>query len=223
MSKLSRSFEKTNTRTCVATISWTPMPAFGFFSRSGQKPSREPISVEDQAALLDDQHQRSNSSSPIWATGANVPNRAAQACTSVQVDIDLYKGMAQSPYDRTDTSYSTPVGTSYYTKAARSPPQAAGASSQWISHPRSMTAGETPAFMRCRAMGCAACVVCLLLFVLMIVSNLAVLLITHHATPFLSSLMELLSSAEHLLFSTKPPWSVTGGKPPPPPPPHHFG
>ena len=223
MSKLSRSFEKTNTRTCVATISWSPMPAFGFFSRSGQKPSREPISVEDQAALLDDQHQRSNSSSPIWATGANVPNRAAQACTSVQVDIDLYKGMAQSPYDRTDTSYSTPVGTSYYTKAARSPPQAAGASSQWISHPRSMTAGETPAFMRCRAMGCAACVVCLLLFVLMIVSNLAVLLITHHATPFLSSLMELLSSAEHLLFSTKPPWSVTGGKPPPPPPPHHFG
>ena len=223
MSKLSRSFEKTNTRTCAATISWTPMPAFGFFSRSGQKPSREPISVEDQAALLDDQHQRSNSSSPIWATGANVPNRAAQACTSVQVDIDLYKGMAQSPYDRTDTSYSTPVGTSYYTKAARSPPQAAGASSQWISHPRSMTAGETPAFMRCRAMGCAACVVCLLLFVLMIVSNLAVLLITHHATPFLSSLMELLSSAEHLLFSTKPPWSVTGGKPPPPPPPHHFG
>ena len=222
MSKLSRSFEKTNTR-LVPTISWTPMPAFGFFSRSGQKPSREPISVEDQAALLDDQHQRSNSSSPIWATGANVPNRAAQACTSVQVDIDLYKGMAQSPYDRTDTSYSTPVGTSYYTKAARSPPQAAGASSQWISHPRSMTAGETPAFMRCRAMGCAACVVCLLLFVLMIVSNLAVLLITHHATPFLSSLMELLSSAEHLLFSTKPPWSVTGGKPPPPPPPHHFG
>jgi|LauGreDrversion4_1035100.scaffolds.fasta_scaffold40614_3 hypothetical protein len=200
------------------------MPAFGFFSRSGsQKPSREPISVEDQAALLDDRQQRSSSSSPRWATGANVPNRAAQACTSVQVDIDLYKGMAQSPYDRTDTSYSTPVGTSYYTKAARSPPQAAGASSQWISHPRSLTAAETPAFMRCPTMCYATCVVLLLLFVLMIVSNLAVFPFTHHATPFLSSLMELLSSAEHLLLSTKPPWTVTGGKPPPPPPPHHFG
>jgi hypothetical protein len=69
----------------------------------------------------------------------------------------------------------------------------------------------------------ATCVVLLLLFVLMIVSNLAVFPFTHHATPFLSSLMELLSSAEHLLFSTKPPWTVTGGKPPPPPPPHHFG
>jgi hypothetical protein len=72
-------------------------------------------------------------------------------------------------------------------------------------------------------MFCATCVVILLLFVLMIVSNLAVFPFTHHATPFLSSLMELLSSAEHLMLSTKPPWTVTGGKPPPPPPPHHFG
>ncbi len=102
---------------------------------SRQPPSRQPVSSEDEAALLSRQQQRAaDSASPSWSAGANVPPattqqsmtpyEAAQSCTAAQA-----YGTAQSPYERyMATAYSTPGA---YSKALQSPAaEAAAAASQ---------------------------------------------------------------------------------------------